>query len=68
VDFSRRKLKKIEAAAAALTLGDAPLARGGSWNRDGVIVFAPDSAVRYSRYLLGGTPALSQNSMSRDVN
>jgi eukaryotic-like serine/threonine-protein kinase len=43
--FAGGKLKKIEAAGGpTLTLCDAPLARGGAWNRDGVIVFAPDSA------------------------
>ncbi len=42
--FADQKLKKIEAAdGLALTLCDAPMGRGGAWNRDGVIVFAPDS-------------------------
>ena len=43
--FADRKLKKIDTAGGpALALCDAPDARGGTWNRDGVIVFAPDSA------------------------
>lgn len=43
--FADGKLKKIEAAGGAtVTLSDAPLARGGTWNRDGVIIFTPDSA------------------------
>ena len=43
--FANGKLKRIEAAGGpTLTLSDAPLARGGAWNRDGVIVFAPDAA------------------------
>jgi len=43
--FADGKLKKIEAAGGpTVTLSDAPLARGGAWNRDGVIVFAPDAA------------------------
>jgi serine/threonine protein kinase len=38
--FAAGKLKKIDASGgAALTLTDAPLGRGGSWSRDGVIVF-----------------------------
>jgi Tol biopolymer transport system component len=40
--FADGKLKKIDASGGpALTLADARLGRGGSWNRDGVIVFAP---------------------------
>ena len=43
--FAGGKLKKIEAAGGpTVTLSDAPLARGGAWNRDGVIIFTPDSA------------------------
>ncbi len=39
------KLKKIEATGGPpLTLADAPNLRGGSWNSDGVIVFAPGQA------------------------
>ena len=38
--FADGKLKKIDASGGpALTLTDAPLGRGGSWSRDGVIVF-----------------------------
>ena len=40
--FADEKLKKIEASAGPpVTLCDARLARGGTWNRDGVILFAP---------------------------
>src|ERR1700675_2686459 len=40
--FADGKLKKIDASGGpALTLADAPLGRGGSWSRDGVIIFAP---------------------------
>ncbi len=40
--FADGKLKKIDASGGpALTLADARLGRGGSWSRDGVIVFAP---------------------------
>ena len=43
--FADEKLKKIEAGGGpTLTLCNAPLARGGTWNRDGVIIFAPDAA------------------------
>ncbi|HEV2488651.1 MAG TPA: protein kinase [Candidatus Acidoferrales bacterium] len=40
--FADGKLKKIEASGGPpLTLCDAPGGRGGTWNRDGTIVFAP---------------------------
>jgi len=40
--FAGGKLKRIEAAGGQLaTLADAPVGRGGSWNRDGVIIFTP---------------------------
>ncbi|HYK22991.1 MAG TPA: protein kinase [Pyrinomonadaceae bacterium] len=43
--FADGKLKKIEAAGGpTLTLADAPMARGGAWNRDGVIIYAPAAA------------------------
>jgi Tol biopolymer transport system component len=40
--FADGKLKKIDSTGGpALTLADATLGRGGSWSRDGVIVFQP---------------------------
>lgn len=40
--FADGKLKKIESTGGAVqTLTDAPLGRGGTWNKDGVIVFSP---------------------------
>ena len=42
--FANRKLKRIEASGGPpQTLADASLGRGGSWNRDGVILFVPNS-------------------------
>ena len=42
--FADRKLKKIEASGGPpQTLADASLGRGGSWNREGVILFVPNS-------------------------
>jgi serine/threonine protein kinase/Tol biopolymer transport system component len=42
--FADEKLKKIEAAGGPpISLCTASEGRGGSWNRDGVIVFAPSS-------------------------
>jgi len=41
--FAQGKLKRIDAAGGpAITICDAPQGRGGTWNRDGVIVFSPD--------------------------
>jgi eukaryotic-like serine/threonine-protein kinase len=40
--FAGGKLKKIEASGGPpLTLADAPGGRGGTWNRDGTILFTP---------------------------
>jgi eukaryotic-like serine/threonine-protein kinase len=54
--FSGGKLKKIEVTGGpAQTLCDAPESRGGTWNRDGVIVFP----LRFSLYRVsaaGGGP------------
>src|SRR3989440_250105 len=42
--FAQSKLKKIDASGGPpQTLCDAPNGRGGTWNRDGVIVFARDN-------------------------
>ena len=55
--FQSGKLKKIDAAGGpAITLADAASGRGGSWNRNGVIIFTP--AVSQSIYRVpasGGT-------------
>lgn len=41
--FADGKLKKVDASAGQVqVLCDAPNGRGGTWNRDGVIVFTPD--------------------------
>ncbi|MDX6306403.1 MAG: hypothetical protein QOI77_3372 [Blastocatellia bacterium] len=40
--FAGGKLKKIDTAGGQpITLADAPVPRGGSWNNDGVIIFSP---------------------------
>ncbi len=42
--FADRKLKRVTAAGGGVqTLCDAPFGRGGAWNADGVIVFAPET-------------------------
>jgi Tol biopolymer transport system component len=56
--FADAKLKKVDAAGGPVqVLCDAPNGRSGTWNRDGVIVFAPDALGglwRISSW--GGTP------------
>ena len=43
--FADGKLKRIDlGSGASQVLADAPSGRGGTWNRDGVIVFAPDGS------------------------
>jgi hypothetical protein len=40
--FADSKLKKLEVSGGPVqTVCDAPIARGGTWNKDGVILFAP---------------------------
>jgi eukaryotic-like serine/threonine-protein kinase len=56
--FADGKLKKIDVSAAQVqVLCDAPNGRGGTWNRDGVIVFTPDALGGMSRVSSwGGSP------------
>jgi Tol biopolymer transport system component len=58
--FSGGKLKRVEATGGPpQTICDAPEGLGGSWNRDGTILFAPqDSTGLYRVSASGGTPAL----------
>ena len=56
--FAGGKLKKIDVAGGPpITLCDAPSSRGGSWSRDGIIVFNPANAVALQKVpAAGGTP------------
>ena len=57
--FAQGKLKKVEVSGgkSAQVLCDAPHGRGGTWNRDGVIVFTPEVWVGLYRVSAdGGTP------------
>jgi eukaryotic-like serine/threonine-protein kinase len=57
--FSQGKLKRVDVASggATATICDAPNARGGTWNRDGVILFTPDTRLPIFRVpASGGTP------------
>jgi Tol biopolymer transport system component len=56
--FADGKLKKVDVSGGQpQVLCDAPNGRGGAWNRDGVIVFTPDSFGGLSRVSSsGGSP------------
>ena len=56
--FAAGKLKKVHVSGGAtITLADAPMGQGGTWNREGVILFAPDlRSVLFRVSDAGGTP------------
>jgi len=57
--FSQSKLKKVDASGGPpQTLCDAPNGRGGTWNQDGVIVFAPDNYRPLYRVSSSGGPSV----------
>jgi eukaryotic-like serine/threonine-protein kinase len=60
--FADGKLKKLDLdGGPAQTLCDAPSGRGGTWNKDGVIVFTPRGQLGGGLYRIsasGGTPTL----------
>jgi len=60
--FADGKLKKLEVPGGPVqTICDAPSGRGGSWNKDGLIVFTPDAALGKGLYRVpasGGIPTL----------
>ena len=58
--FADGKLKRIELTGAAVSqvVADAPQGRGGTWNNDGIIVFAPTATSTGLMRVMatGGTP------------
>jgi eukaryotic-like serine/threonine-protein kinase len=68
--FSDGKLKRFDfGGGLPQVIGDAPTGRGGTWNRDGIILFAPTTGSTLMRVpAAGGVPApatrftLGQNS------
>ena len=56
--FAGQKLRRIDVESGAIqTLADAPTPRGGSWNADGIILFAPaGNSALYRLPAGGGTP------------
>jgi len=67
--FANGKLKKIEASGSPpLTLADAPLPRGGSWNQDGVILFAPNVNAPLHRVSSTGGTSIPVTSLDASKN
>jgi serine/threonine protein kinase len=63
--FVLGKLKKIDVEGGPpQTLTEAPNARGGTWNRDGVIVFAPSNSGPLSRVSSAGGAAEAATKLS----
>ena len=58
--FADAKLKKLEVSGGPVQpICDAPSGRGGTWNKDGVIIFTPTSGTGAGLYRVsasGGTP------------
>jgi serine/threonine protein kinase/Tol biopolymer transport system component len=55
--FAEAKLKRYDIASGSVqTLASAPLGRGGTWNSDGVIVFAPAVGELFRLAAAGGAP------------
>jgi serine/threonine protein kinase/Tol biopolymer transport system component len=73
--FADGKLKKVDASGGPpQTLSDAPVGRGGAWNRDGVIIFSPDATGPIHRVSSSGgmsTPVTAMDSpgnSSREIS
>jgi eukaryotic-like serine/threonine-protein kinase len=68
--FADRQLRRIDLdGGPARVLADAPNGRGGTWNGDNVILFAPLSAGALSRVNADGTGVAEQTSLaSGDVS
>jgi len=60
--FADGKLKKLDLSGGPVqTICDAPSGRGGTWNKDGIIVFTPDARLGGGLYRVpasAGTPVL----------
>ena len=70
--FAGGKLKKIEVSSGGgITLADAPSGRGGTWNREGLILFAPNNVLTMGLYSVpsaGGAIATSATTLDTSRN
>ena len=63
--FADGKLKRIDLGSGGVQeLADAPAGRGGTWNHDGVIVFAPDGFGVLMRVMADGRDAGARDAAS----
>jgi Tol biopolymer transport system component len=67
--FSDRALRKVAAGGGPVfRLAEANESRGGTWNRDGVILYTPDSRGPIYRVSAdGGTPVVASNYGEKDA-
>ena len=67
--FAAGKLQKIAASGGApQVLADAPNGRGGDWNREGVILFAPDAFGGLFRVSAGGGAVKAVTKLGSEQN
>src|ERR1700680_281385 len=67
--FADGKLKRIEADGQNLqTVCDAPNGRGGTWNRDGLIVFTPNAVGGLDKVTAAGGTAVPITQTSESMN
>ncbi len=73
--FAAGKLKRLNLAGGPVqTLCEAPTGRGGTWNKDGVILFTPSGTLGVGLYKIsasGGTPTqvtVPDKTLSEDSN
>jgi len=67
--FSDGKLKKVDLSSGSLQIiCDAPSGRGGTWNKDGVIVFTPDAALGKGLYRVSASGGTATQISQPDVN
>jgi serine/threonine protein kinase len=67
--FADKKLKRIDVATGTVqTLADAPTPRGGTWSRDGTILFSPaGNGILYRMPAAGGQPEPVTQFRSQEV-
>jgi len=65
--FADGKLKRIPVSGGSpLTICDAPNGEGGTWNRDGVIVFAPENSGPLHRVAMAGGLSTPLTALDKD--
>ncbi len=67
--FARSKLMRVDVAGGpVIALADTPDPRGGSWGRNGVIVFAPDASTPIYRISADGGAATAVTAMDTTLD